>query len=191
MFVVTEPGDSLPALGSVAGPQLKPTKCAEQPGSRRHNHSRGPIAMNAKDIIGLHAPASISLKGFISRQDETHYWINDGSAVWMVSKGDVVGEASWAPTVARADGEPKVLRIRDGAEIHEMRRYKVDLRLTPLTVAPEDDSPRPKGADDVLRKELAWARRIGITTSPMRNPTTTSDQGGGEPPLHGPDDCGW
>jgi len=148
-------------------------------------------------IEKLHQPATISIKGYLASENETTYYIDDGNGVWVCSKDDVVRVVDWTPAEARLPGKAVVLFVQDGAEIQEIRRYRIDLRLAPLTAAREaaielEQQGGPKGLDILRSLQEKWERHVGIGRGvAMRNPTTHSDQGGGDPPLHGLDDCGW
>lgn len=154
------------------------------------------MMMTGKELAALHAPKSILIRGYLAREDDTHQWLDDGTALWVVSKNDIVGASTWTGGDPRFSGKPVVLSVRDGAEIQQIRRYRVDLALAPLTVARDGVAEIEargglKGIGFVRELQERWSTHVGI--SPQRYPkehTTWSDAGGGDIPLQGPDDCG-
>ncbi|NUQ72408.1 MAG: hypothetical protein HUU21_02530 [Polyangiaceae bacterium] len=94
------------------------------------------------------SPVAVELRGFICAQDDRCLIVKDSEGLWIIKKEDVIEIQPWEPgSSATSDApsqHPVLLRIRDDAEITEMRRFRITTKIDlPMTVAVAQQSTFP------------------------------------------------
>ena len=137
---------------------------------------------------------SIAVKGYLTQEDGTFYWLNDGQGIWLFRKEDVVATSEWDSKDPRFHGRGVILYIKDKAEFFELKPYRTRLEQVPLTApsaTADEISARGgvRGLDALQARQQQFLRGLGVGVDPttMRNPVSWCPAGGD---LWGPDDCG-
>ena len=68
----------------------------------------------------------------------------------------------WKGSDARFRGKPTCVFIRDGAEIFEVKPYRVKLARLPLTLSATADHPAPAGETMMRKMEQRAFRHLGF-----------------------------
>jgi hypothetical protein len=151
-----------------------------------------------KGLDQLKFQASMPVRGYLTQEDESHYWLHDGRGIWLIRKADVVGTTDWTGTDPRSGGRPVVLYVKDEAEFYELKPYRMNLQHAPLTEASGSNNEIAarggvRGLETMNALQAQFLRNLGLSEnassepSPQRNPISWSPAGG---ELWGPDDCG-
>ena len=70
---------------------------------------------------------SVPLRGFVIEEDDGRLWIQDREGTWVVRREDIVATQDWKGSDPRFRGKPTCVFIREGAEIFEVKPYRVKL----------------------------------------------------------------
>jgi hypothetical protein len=105
---------------------------------------------------------SVPLRGYIVEEDDERLWIQDREGTWAVKRADVVATQEWKGSDARFRGKPTCVFIRDGAEIFEVKPYRVKLARLPLTLSATADHPAPAGETMMRKMEQRAFRHLGF-----------------------------
>lgn len=125
-------------------------------------------------ISALRTPApSIPVRGYITKEDGEHLWLRDERGIWLIDKNDIVTTREWQGTAdPRFTGKPILLFIREGADIYELRHFKVQLLTPPITLKQlaHGTPVRVKGkeviessGDDAASREIGFRPNSGIS----------------------------
>ena len=106
--------------------------------------------------------ASVPLRGYVVEEDEGRLWIQDREGTWAVRREDIVVTQDWKGSDPRFRGKPTCVFIREGAEILEVRPYRVKLSRLPLTLNQPDAHPSEVGEQQMRSLEGRMARHLGF-----------------------------
>jgi hypothetical protein len=134
----------------------------------------------------LKPDVSVPLRGYLVREDDDRMWIQDREGTWIVDKADLQTRESWDGIDPRYSGDPVCVFIRQGAEIYEVRPYKIQLGGS-FSLRNLQERSSVVGTEEMRAKEEQWlrnlgARHLGFTEDETLAPLTTGslkDGGGG------------
>lgn len=106
--------------------------------------------------------ASVPLRGYVVEQDNERIWIQDREGTWAVNKADVVATQEWDGSDPRFRGKPTCVFIRDGADILEIRPYRVKIARLPITLGTGGDKPTVEGEESMRMLESRAFRHLGF-----------------------------
>jgi len=156
-----------------------------------------------KDIIGkaFQDVRTISLVGYLAKEDENQVWIQDREGTWIIDKSDVVGIKEHEPKVKGFGSKAVCAFIRDGAEIYEMRPWKIDLNAKPITICDPKSLPDVIGQKELRSLGNQWRRHVGLKAARKADCTTECTPytstcevdlpGGGTEFLADDSECDW
>lgn len=111
--------------------------------------------------VPMDEPA-VPMRGYRIRQENGRQWIRDPHGIWLISEEDIVRTARWEGANPEAEGEPVVLFVRDGADILEIKRYRIERQGRPITVG-DPLSPRTVEGEELMRQLSAnLVRHLGV-----------------------------
>ena len=115
----------------------------------------------------LHEPVkAIPIRGYITQEDSDHTWLRDQGGAWLISKKDIVSKTEWEGVKdPRFSGKPVLVFVCDGADIFELRQFKVTMLSQPVTLKNlAHGTPLRVKGNDILEAapEDAAAREIGF-----------------------------
>lgn len=77
---------------------------------------------------------TIPVRGCITGEEEGRVLLQDQDGTWLIKRTDIVSTVEWQGCDPRIVGKPVLLFIREGAEVFELRRFKVQLQASPITL---------------------------------------------------------
>jgi len=124
------------------------------------------MADNFKDLSlpsSLRGPVpSVPLRGYVVEEDDGRLWIQDREGTWAVRREDIVVTQDWKGSDPRFRGKPTCVFIREGAEIFEVKPYRVKLSRLPITINQADAKPAEAGEQMMRTLERGMARHLGF-----------------------------
>ncbi len=105
---------------------------------------------------------SVPLRGYVVEEDRERLWIQDREGTWAVKRADIVATQAWDAPNPRYGGKPTCVFIRDGADIFEMRPYRVKLARLPITLGTGGDQPAVGGETMMRKMEQRAFRHLGF-----------------------------
>lgn len=105
---------------------------------------------------------SVPLRGYVVEEDNERLWIQDREGTWAVKRADIVKTQDWKGSDSRFNGKPTCVFIRDGADILEVRPYRVKLARLPITLGATADQPAPEGEAMMRKMEQRMFRHLGF-----------------------------
>jgi hypothetical protein len=103
---------------------------------------------------------SVPLRGYLVREDDDRMWIQDQEGTWIVNKADLHTRESWDGIDPRYSGDPVCVFIRQGAEIYEVRPYKIQLGGS-FSLRNLQEGSSVVGTEEMRAKEEQWLRNMG------------------------------
>lgn len=105
---------------------------------------------------------SVPLRGYVVEEDSERLWIQDREGTWAVKRSDIVATQEWKGSDPRFRGKPTCVFVRDGADILEVRPYRVKLARLPITLDRTGDQPDPAGETMMRKMEQRMFRHLGF-----------------------------
>lgn len=105
---------------------------------------------------------SVPLRGYVVEEDDGRLWIQDREGTWAVRREDIVATQDWNGSDPRFRGRPTCVFIREGAEIFEVKPYRVKLSHLPPTLQQPDAQPSEEGERMMRSLERGMARHLGF-----------------------------
>lgn len=106
--------------------------------------------------------ASVPLRGYVVEEDTERLWIQDREGTWAVKRADIVATQEWKGSDPRFRGKPTCVFIRDGADIFEVKPYRVKLARLPITLGASGEQPAVEGDAAMRRLEARMYRHLGF-----------------------------
>ncbi len=106
--------------------------------------------------------ASVPLRGYVVDQDKERLWIQDREGTWSVARADIVATQEWNGNDPRFHGKPTCVFVRDGAEILEIKTYRVQATGVPITLGAIGEQPTIRGEEAMRMLERRTFRHLGL-----------------------------
>lgn len=108
----------------------------------------------------------VLMRGYVIRDENDYLWVRDRLSTWMINNVDVLSREDWTGVEdPRFTGTPQILRLRDGAEIHEMRSVRLVAHERPTALGDVDRTLQILGSD--LIEQLSRNMMIDIKLMAM------------------------
>ncbi|OAI03587.1 hypothetical protein A1353_00335 [Methylomonas methanica] len=105
---------------------------------------------------------TVTLRGYLIKQTDDELWIRDRDGTLVLKKTDIVGElCDWDGKDPNFDRKAVKVEITDGAEIQEIRHWRIDATGRAITLG-EKELSTIRGIDDMDKATLRWARKLGF-----------------------------
>jgi hypothetical protein len=115
------------------------------------------------NLEALRGPVpSVPLRGYIVEEDANRVWIQDREGTWAVNRSDIVATQEWKGNDPRFQGKPTCVFIRDGADIFEIKPYKVKMSSLPITLESQGKEPAHEGERMMRKLEQKYVRHLGF-----------------------------
>jgi|SRR5215217_7978445 len=138
----------------------------------------------------------VPLRGYLTNEDEDHLWIEDREGTWIISKSDLIATEEWDGEDQRYKGEPVFVFVKDGADIYEVKPYKVKVGQS-IVLGNAQEHTNIEGGEVIQALESQWIRHLGFRSGERLGPlemrgTTVCcyDSPGGFGATCTGDDCG-
>jgi hypothetical protein len=121
--------------------------------------------MNKKLISVDNIPKPIRgvpLRGYMFNDDGEQLYIQDHYGTWIVKKVDTVAIVDWDGKNPGFKGKPICAFIKEGSEIHELRRYRIERKNHPITLKNPLTLPKVDGHEEMVASQKAWMRHLGF-----------------------------
>lgn len=75
------------------------------------------------------------IRGYVIDEDADRLWLRDPEGTWLIHKPDIIAARDWdGVNDPRLEGTPRLLFVREGADIYETRKFRVALLSQPITL---------------------------------------------------------
>lgn len=121
---------------------------------------------------------SVPMRGYITKDEKDRLWIQDREGTWIVGKNDIAITEEWKGADPRFKGKPVCIYIREGADIYEIKRFKVQISSRPITLNDPQAPIKVEGDDLMNALESKWIRHLGFKPQESSGPLSMRRRGG-------------